>query len=38
MRNDMLTQALYNKDFIEFAISYNNLIINAKEEKNNDEL
>lgn len=38
MRNDMLTQALYNKDFIEFAISYNNLTINAKEEKNNDEL
>jgi len=38
MRNDMLTQALCSKDFITFAISYNNLTINAKEEKNNHEL
>ncbi len=38
MRNDMLTQVLCEKDFIEFAIIYNNLTINAKEEKNNDEL
>jgi|GEM_PF-2160268 len=40
MKNDMLTEALYDKDFLQFAIRYNNLITNkiGKHEKYNDEL
>jgi hypothetical protein len=38
MRNDMLTQALCNQDFLKFALSYNGLVINAEKEKDNNEL
>lgn len=38
MRNDMLTQALCNQDFLKFALLYNGLVINAENEKDNDEL